>query len=162
MAYKYLKIIIDTNLWISFLITKSYNRIDDLIIDKKIRIVFSEELLSEFIEVIQRPELAKYFTKNDLEELLELFDFYGDFIEVKSRIKQCRDPKDNFLLSLAIDSKTCSINNCPKTKAIQGLKKNFKTNICSRIEAGLRQLFMLLSLVQIAIKLYVLEICIFV
>jgi uncharacterized protein len=105
MAYKYLKIIIDTNLWISFLITKSYNRIDDLIIDKKIRIVFSEELLSEFIEVIQRPELAKYFTKNDLEELLELFDFYGDFIEVKSRIKQCRDPKDNFLLSLAIDSK---------------------------------------------------------
>ncbi len=105
MAYKYLKIIIDTNLWISFLITKSYNRIDDLIIDKKIRIVFSEELLSEFIEVIQRPELAKYFTKNDLEELLELFDFYGGFIEVKSRIKQCRDPKDNFLLSLAIDSK---------------------------------------------------------
>ena len=56
MAYKYLKIIIDTNLWISFLITKSYNRIDDLIIDKKIRIVFSEELLSEFIEVIQRFE----------------------------------------------------------------------------------------------------------
>jgi putative PIN family toxin of toxin-antitoxin system len=105
MAHKYLKIIIDTNLWISFLISKSYNRIDDLIIDKKIRIVFSEELLSEFIEVIQRPELAKYFTKNDLEELLELFDFYGDFIEVKSRIKQCRDPKDNFLLSLAIDSK---------------------------------------------------------
>jgi putative PIN family toxin of toxin-antitoxin system len=105
MAYKYLKIIIDTNLWISFLITKSYNRIDDLIIDKKIRIIFSEELLSEFIKVIQRPELAKYFTKNDLEELLELFDFYGDFIEVKSRIKQCRDPKDNFLLSLAIDSK---------------------------------------------------------
>jgi uncharacterized protein len=105
MAHKYLKIIIDTNLWISFLITKSYNRIDDLIIGKKIRIVFSEELLSEFIEVIQRPELAKYFTKNDLEELLELFDFYGDFIEVKSRIKQCRDPKDNFLLSLAIDSK---------------------------------------------------------
>jgi hypothetical protein len=105
MAYKYLKIIIDTNLWISFLITKSYKRIDDLIIDKKIRIVFSEELLSEFIEVIQRPELAKYFTKNDLEELLELFDFYGDFIKVKSRIKQCRDPKDNFLLSLAVDGK---------------------------------------------------------
>jgi putative PIN family toxin of toxin-antitoxin system len=105
MAYKYLKIIIDTNLWISFLITKSYNRIDNLIINKKIRIVFSEELLSEFIEVTQRPGLAKYFTKNDLEELLELFEFYGDFVEVKSKIKQCRDPKDNFLLSLAIDSK---------------------------------------------------------
>ena len=34
-----------------------------------------------------------------------MFDFYGDLVEVKSRIEQCRDPKDNFLLSLAVDSK---------------------------------------------------------
>lgn len=105
MASKLLKVIIDTNLWISFLITKSHSQIDNLLINKKIRIVFSEELLTEFFDVIQRPKLNKYFSPNDIKELLDVFDFYGDLVKVKSRIEQCRDPKDNFLLSLAVDSK---------------------------------------------------------
>ncbi|MBE9510370.1 MAG: putative toxin-antitoxin system toxin component, PIN family [Bacteroidetes bacterium] len=105
MASKLLKVIIDTNLWISFLITKSHSQIDNLLINKKIRIVFSEELLAEFFDVIQRPKLNKYFSPNDIKELLDVFDFYGDLVKVKSRIVQCRDPKDNFLLSLAVDSK---------------------------------------------------------
>jgi predicted nucleic acid-binding protein len=29
---------------------------------------------------------------------------YGQFVEVKSKVNTCRDPKDNFLLSLARDS----------------------------------------------------------
>jgi putative PIN family toxin of toxin-antitoxin system len=37
--------------------------------------------------------------------LLDFFDAYADFIEVSSKIKKCRDPKDDFLLSLAVDSK---------------------------------------------------------
>ena len=105
MASKLLKVIIDTNLWISFLITKFHSQIDNLLINKKIRIVFSEELLTEFFDVIQRPKLNKYFSPNDIKELLDVFDFYGDLVKVKSRIEQCRDPKDNFLLSLADDSK---------------------------------------------------------
>jgi len=105
MASKFLKVIIDTNLWISFLITKSHSQIDNLLINKKIRIIFSEELLTEFFDVIQRPKLNKYFSPNDNKELLDVFDFYGDLVKVKSRIEQCRDPKDNFLLSLAVDSK---------------------------------------------------------
>lgn len=105
MASKLLKVIIDTNLWISFLITKSHSQIDNLLINKKIRIVFSEELLTEFFDVIQRPKLNKYFSPNDIKELLDVFDFYGDLVKVKSIIEQCRDPKDNFLLSLAVDSK---------------------------------------------------------
>ena len=105
MASKLLKVIIDTNLWISFLITKFHSQIDNLLINKKIRIVFSEELLTEFFDVIQRPKLNKYFSPNDIKELLDVFDFYGDLVKVKSRIEQCRDPKDNFLLSLAVDSK---------------------------------------------------------
>ncbi len=105
MASKLLKVIIDTNLWISYLITKSHSQIDNLLINKKIRIVFSEELLAEFFDVIQRPKLNKYFSPNDIKELLDVFDFYGDLVKVKSRIVQCRDPKDNFLLSLAVDSK---------------------------------------------------------
>jgi putative PIN family toxin of toxin-antitoxin system len=96
MASKLLKVIIDTNLWISYLITKSHSQIDRLLTNKKIRIVFSEELLTEFFDVIQRPKLNKYFSSDDIKELLALFDLYGDLVKVKSSIEQCRDPKDNF------------------------------------------------------------------
>jgi putative PIN family toxin of toxin-antitoxin system len=32
-------------------------------------------------------------------------DEYGEFVNVESKLKICRDPKDNFLLSLAVDGK---------------------------------------------------------
>ncbi len=40
-----------------------------------------------------------------ISDLLRLFENYGLIVEVTSEIKECRDPKDNFLLNLAIDSK---------------------------------------------------------
>jgi uncharacterized protein len=105
MKVKQSKIIIDTNLWISYLISKGFKRIDKLILSDKVRLVFSQELIDEFIEVSQRPKFIKYFHSNDIAKLLDLFDAYGELIKVKSNINMCRDLKDNFLLSLANDSK---------------------------------------------------------
>jgi putative PIN family toxin of toxin-antitoxin system len=105
MAIKPIKIIIDTNIWVSFLITNNLKQIDQNIISGKIRLQFSEELLAELLEVITRPKLKKYFSKTATDQLLKLFDSYADFVTVKSTVIQCRDLKDDFLLSLAIDSK---------------------------------------------------------
>ena len=99
------KVILDTNLWISFLITKRLNQIDKLIEDRKITLIFSIESIEEFIEVANRPKFRKYFSKNDIDELLDRFDQYGELNLVRSNIQICRDQKDNFLLSLAVDSK---------------------------------------------------------
>ncbi|SHE88374.1 hypothetical protein SAMN05444278_107102 [Psychroflexus salarius] len=99
------KIILDTNLWISFLISKKFNSIDKLIENNKITLIFSDELISEFVEVVNRPKFKKYFSKNDIEKILDYFDQYGKLVKVKSDIKICRDEKDNFLLNLSIDSK---------------------------------------------------------
>ena len=104
MENNYPRVIIDTNLWISFLITKNYLPINYLLISNKIKLVFSNELLSEFLKVTTRPKFQKYFSKSDLQILLELIDSHAEFIEVTSNIKICRDEKDNFLLSLATDS----------------------------------------------------------
>ena len=41
------KIIIDTNLWISFLIGKSFTNLKSLIVEKQIEIIISEQLLTE-------------------------------------------------------------------------------------------------------------------
>ena len=104
MAKKVDKIIIDTNLWISFLITKNFRKLDNKIKRRAIRVVFSLELIEEFLTVINRPKFKKYFDKSDTEKLIDLFDVYGEIFEVKSHVDLCRDRKDNFLLALAKDS----------------------------------------------------------
>jgi putative PIN family toxin of toxin-antitoxin system len=94
---------LDTNLWISFLITKDFSKLDELIFSRKSILIFSQELLDEFIEVAKRPKFRRWFSPADVEDLLETIDEYADFVTVKTETAICRDPKDNFLLSLSVD-----------------------------------------------------------
>jgi uncharacterized protein len=98
------KVILDTNLWISFLISKKYNAIDSLINNADIVLIFSEESLEEFVTVVRRPKISKYIPESAIDEILSLFHKYGKLIKVVSGNSSCRDQKDNFLLNLAIDS----------------------------------------------------------
>jgi putative PIN family toxin of toxin-antitoxin system len=98
------KIIIDTNLWISFLISKNYVFIDKLIQKKQVKLVFCNELLAEFLQVVKRPKLEKYFQNEDVVQLIEIIDQFAEFYTLKSIENICRDPKDNFLLALANES----------------------------------------------------------
>jgi putative PIN family toxin of toxin-antitoxin system len=59
----------------------------------------------EFIEVAQRPKFKKYFSASDLHDLLLRISERSIFIDVTTQVSICRDPKDNFLLSLAKDGK---------------------------------------------------------
>lgn len=103
MPKKKNRIIIDTNLWISFLLTHNFDNLDRIFADKSVTILFSKALLDEFIEVAQRPKFKKYFSLADLEALLLQVKNEAKFINVKSATKLCRDAKDDFLLSLAKD-----------------------------------------------------------
>lgn len=103
MKIKVNRIILDTNLWINFLITKDYTKLDDLITSKQSIIVFSTELLEEFLEVVNRPKFKTFFSKDDIEALLLLINEIADFVRVVAEVNICRDVKDNFLLALAID-----------------------------------------------------------
>jgi len=105
MPKKKNRIIIDTNLWISFLLTNDFSKLDKIFKNKTVLLLFSQTLLDEFLEVSQRPKLKKYFSLPDLEALLFQIKEEAEFIEVTSNIKLCRDPKDDFLLSLAKDGK---------------------------------------------------------
>lgn len=100
---KPLKLIIDTNLWISFIISNKQNLLDSLLYSQEARLLFSKELITEILQSITKPKLKKYFGTNALEEMLLIFDPFIDFIEVKSIVTVCRDNKDNFLLALAKD-----------------------------------------------------------
>lgn len=99
------KIVLDTNIWIKFLITKDYTKLDSLLLSAQVTLLFSEELLAEFIEVTRRPKFKKYFPKSDVEAILDTIDDVAKFVKVVSKANVCRDPKDNFLLSLSKDGK---------------------------------------------------------
>ncbi len=98
-----MRIILDTNLWISFLISSRYDRLDELLASGKCTLLFSNTLLEEFVTVADRPKMQKYITSKELENLLEVIDTVAEFVDVHSTVRQCRDPKDNFLLALAVD-----------------------------------------------------------
>ena len=97
------RVIIDTNLWIHFLLSSDLSKLDSIIANNEIKLIFSGELLDEIVEVTQRPKFRKYFKLDDVENLLLKIKSRSVFIEVKSEINKCRDPKDNFLLSLSLD-----------------------------------------------------------
>lgn len=105
MQNKTSRIIIDTNLWISFLITKDFTKLDDIIFSRKGILVFSQELLEEFLAVAKRPKFRRFFSPSDIEDLLETIEEYADFVNVTTTVEVCRDSKDNFLLSLSVDGK---------------------------------------------------------
>jgi len=99
------RIIIDTNLWISFLLSKKFEFIDKLLDSGKVELVFCNELLAEFVEVASRPKLKHLFTAKDWVLIFEIIERHAVNLPVISSVTLCRDAKDNFLLSLAKDSK---------------------------------------------------------
>ena len=98
------RIIIDTNLWISFLLSKRFHFIDKLLDSGKVELVFCNELFAELVEVANRPKLRKFFAAEDWALIFEIIDRYAIHIPVVSSVTLCRDAKDNFLLSLAKDA----------------------------------------------------------
>ncbi|HRG06993.1 MAG TPA: putative toxin-antitoxin system toxin component, PIN family [Cyclobacteriaceae bacterium] len=96
MAKEADRVIIDTNLWISFLITKNLKTIDARVKAGKIKVIFSLELMEEFLSTVHRSKFKKYFAKEDIEQLVDLFEVYGEMVRVISNVQLCRDPRTTF------------------------------------------------------------------
>jgi len=101
-----IKVIIDTNLWVSFLIGKKLAGLEKLIVDRSLQVIFCDQILEEITLVTQRPKLQKYFSTAKVKELIELLNTIGLSIEITSEVSVCRDAKDNYLLALAKDSQS--------------------------------------------------------
>lgn len=100
MKNKRVKVIFDTNVWISFLIGKRLSKIKDHISSGNIKIVVTEQLLLEIKIVTSRNKLKKYFPKESVIELIDLLETIAEKVEIHPTHYLNRDPKDNFLLDL--------------------------------------------------------------
>ena len=97
-----MRVVIDTNIWISFLIGKSLAGLTDAIIANRVQVLFSDDLFSELLEVLQRPKFKKYFSSTAIEQLLALLYEKIAWVNIVDEFTDCRDKKDNFLLNLSV------------------------------------------------------------
>ena len=98
------RVVLDTNVWISFLIGKRVQGLRLLLARQQTVVIVAQELLDELSEVVERPKMARYFPPDKARELLQYLRLQGEMISIVSDVQVCRDTKDNFLLALAQDS----------------------------------------------------------
>lgn len=121
------KVIIDTNLFISFLIGKELHFIKDLLLHEHIQLVISDILIQELILITQREKLRKYFTSEKVTELTSLLEIIAEKVEITSIPNVSPDPKDDFLFAMASESKADYL--VTGDKALLAMKRYGKTQI---------------------------------
>jgi putative PIN family toxin of toxin-antitoxin system len=105
MKEKNIRVIIDTNVFISFLIGKKMVFVKDLFDTSQFTIITTQQLFDELIEVTNRDKIKKYFPENNVKELLILLKTISSIVQIIPKHFINRDPKDNFLLDLIDISK---------------------------------------------------------
>lgn len=107
MGMKKLKIVLDTNIWISQLFGGSVKlNFYKIISSDKIEIYVSEELKNEIFDVVNRPKIRNILKNNKAKDLGVLLNKRTKIVVPSITTDICRDPKDNFLLSLCHECDT--------------------------------------------------------
>jgi uncharacterized protein len=68
-------------------------------------VLLSLDLLGELNEVLWRERLNRYLTSEEREEFLEALIERAVLVEITENVQECRDPKDDKVLELALNGK---------------------------------------------------------
>lgn len=98
-----MKVIIDTNLWISFLLGHQTQLVRHILTDMRFDVCVCERLIDEICDVAGRDKIRKKVSQSDVKDLLAIIRAFCLFvdIDVNANPSSIRDPKDLYLLSLA-------------------------------------------------------------
>lgn len=98
------KFVLDTNIWISYLITKKENELIDIIINNELVIYSCDELLNEIRTVLNYKHLKKY--NINIRHALQLVQKATIHFFLKQPIKKylATDENDNFIIALALQT----------------------------------------------------------
>jgi uncharacterized protein len=104
MAVRMIRVVLDTNWYISATINKTSRRIlYELLKNRNVAIVFSDEILKEYRKVILRDKFKKIITTSQVNRFMSLVIARLENVELKTELTGSRDQNDNFLLSLSYD-----------------------------------------------------------
>ncbi len=99
-----IRVVVDTNLWISFLIGKKLDCLLDLLDNPWFELVSTPLLNEEIIRVANRPKFRKYFPEKSVAQLEQWMKKHFTMFELGVIPPRCRDPKDDYLLELAVQA----------------------------------------------------------
>jgi len=95
-----LRVIFDSNIWISFAIGKRLNDLKVALTHQRVEVFVCGKLLWEVSGTILKPKLAKYISLDRRQILSDLMNACH-YVEINEQISKSRDPNDDFLLDLA-------------------------------------------------------------
>lgn len=97
-----MRVILDTNIWVSFLYGKHMESVAQLFVNPNIEIYVSEELIHELKDVLSRPKHTSRISSNSIQAMWILMDEYCKMVtDYEMTMAYIRDPKDLYLLSMA-------------------------------------------------------------
>ena len=102
-----MKVVLDTNIWLSAIVWRGEaTKIIEAGLNKKIKIIISQEILSEIIYVLSQAKFKDFIDKEKIEDLIKVILSIAELIETKTRVDIIKeDPKDNIILEAAVDGK---------------------------------------------------------
>lgn len=97
-----MKVILDCNIWISFLIGHQAEWMGCFLTDPRFEVYVCDALLDEIGDVGNRPKIRARIDETELEDLFRIVYAYCRIAKIESQAQSnIRDPKDLYLLSLA-------------------------------------------------------------
>jgi len=98
-----MKIILDTNIWISFLIGHKTSLVQRILTDIRFDVIVCRQLVDEIILVANRDKISQRVSRTDLQDLLDIIQAFCIHVKIEKEapLKAIRDPKDLYLLSLS-------------------------------------------------------------
>ena len=96
------RVVIDTNIWISFLIGKQLVGLHRHVNGGRIQIITCKEQILELSNVLGRSRIRKYISQEHADEFLELLLEVAVIVTPEVGKPICRDSKDDYLLYTAI------------------------------------------------------------
>ncbi len=101
-----LRFVFDTNAIISaLLLKKSVSRKAFDTAQNRGQLLVSLDTLNELNEVLWREKFSKYVTEQERLQFLSALVREAELVKVTDRISECRDPKDDKFLELAVSGK---------------------------------------------------------
>lgn len=97
-----MKVILDCNIWISFLIGHQAGLMQRILMDTRYDVIVCDELLDEIQDVCSRPKIKSHVNDEELEEFFRIIYAFCQIVKIEGKAEvDIRDPKDLYLLSLA-------------------------------------------------------------
>lgn len=99
------RIVLDTNVLVSALISRSYPAmiVEDLILEEKVEICISDEVMQEYVEVLRRPKFDRFANfRANAEILLSHIQEISLYFKPSQKVEALSDLDDNKFLELAV------------------------------------------------------------